>query len=537
LQVSALNFAICDKFKEHGIEIPFPQRDLHIRSGALELKGNIRSTKGGGQMKLPENIKRINKTKIYHIVIFLSAALVLLIGGLLRGVSQDKKSMRFDISSLEALRKEVEGVQTVLKKGELESIEQTIDSIVQRALPAVVAIRSVQGLQSPRTIAVYNDYQLSQPVGAATAFASVASGVVIDRVGHILTSDNVADAGDRFNILFDDGTQQFADLVAFDQAEHLAVLKLRESDVPIRLAEFDDEPAPQAGAWLIRLGRSPTGQRSVSLDMISVVRLDASGLETFLLDSSIVVEQDGSPALNLEGKITGINIRQPNNNDGQSLVIPIGHALNVANRLVTEREPEPQSWIGVELQELSEDLREYFAVDQGALISLVKSDSPALRAGLREKDLVVRFNDRPVTTARQLIETINQTSPGTRLKLTVRRNARERLVEVETHPYRSVTDRSAQNAGDSEQPLVVELDRHFSREGVKLKTIRPAASAAQLGLQADDIIVTVDRRRLDSHMDFQSLQRNRVANDMQLWQVRRGERIFFLAVRERVVVL
>jgi serine protease Do len=488
-------------------------------------------------MKLPEKITRFNKSKTYHLVIFISAALVLLIGGLLRGVSQDKKSMRFDISTLESLRKEVEGVQTVLKKGELESIEQSIGSVIQNTLPAVVAIRSVEGLLPLRTIAVYNDYQLSQPVGATTAFASVASGVIIDGAGHIMTSDKVAYAGDRFNILFNDGTQQFADLVAFDRAEHLAVLKLRESDAPVNLAEFDDEFSPQAGVWLIRLGRSPTGQRSVSLGMISVVRRDASGRETFLLDSAIAREQDGCPALNLEGEITGINLRQPRNNGSQGLVIPIGHALNVARRLVTEREPEPQSWIGVELQELSEDLREYFAVDQGALISLVKSDSPALRAGLREKDLVVRFNDQPVTTAKQLIEMINQTSPGTRLRLVVRRKARERVFEVETSPYRSVTDRTDQKAGDGEQTLMLELDRHFSRKGVKLKSIRPAALAARLGLQSDDVIVTVGHRRLEGQADFERIQQNRAASDMQLWQIRRGEQIFFLAVRERVVVL
>jgi small-conductance mechanosensitive channel len=36
---SALNFAIYDKFKEHGVQIPFPQRDLHIRSSALQTNG------------------------------------------------------------------------------------------------------------------------------------------------------------------------------------------------------------------------------------------------------------------------------------------------------------------------------------------------------------------------------------------------------------------------------------------------------------------------------------------------------------------
>ena len=39
--VSALNFAIYDKFAEHEISIPFPQRDLHIRSGVLEIKGSL----------------------------------------------------------------------------------------------------------------------------------------------------------------------------------------------------------------------------------------------------------------------------------------------------------------------------------------------------------------------------------------------------------------------------------------------------------------------------------------------------------------
>jgi S1-C subfamily serine protease len=487
-------------------------------------------------MKLFEKLKRVKKTKTYHSVIFLSAALVLLSGGLLRGVRPEENAMRFEISTLESLRKEVEGVQTVLKKSELESIEQTIDSVIQKTLPAVVAIRSVEGLQPRRTFAIFNDYLDSQPVGTTPALASVASGVLIDAEGHILTTDKVVNAGDRFNILLDNGSQLFADLVAFDQVEHLAVLKLRESNVPIKLAEIDENPAQRAGTWLVSLARSPTGQRSVSLAMISVVRRDATGLETLLLDSSIVAEQDGCPAINLEGKITGINLRQPQDNDIQGSVIPISHALKVAQRLIHERIPEPKSWIGIELQELSEDLREYFEIEQGALISLVKSDSPAAGAGLREMDMVVRINGQPVSTARQSIQTINQTIPGATLKLTIRRKARERVFEVVTRPYMSVTDQTTQKLDDSEQTLVLELDRAVLPAGVKIKAVRPARVAARLGLQADDVIVAVDRRRFSGHAGFQRIQQNRTSEDMQLWQIRRGEQVFFLAVRERVVV-
>jgi len=36
--ISQLNFAIYDRFRQEGIEFPFPQRDLHLRSGVLEVR-------------------------------------------------------------------------------------------------------------------------------------------------------------------------------------------------------------------------------------------------------------------------------------------------------------------------------------------------------------------------------------------------------------------------------------------------------------------------------------------------------------------
>ncbi len=140
------------------------------------------------------------------------------------------------------------------------------------------------------------------------------------------------------------------------------------------------------------------------------------------------------------------------------------------------------------------------------------------------------------STARQLIETINQTAPGITLNLTIRRNARERVFEVVTRPYMSVTDQTNQKLDESEQTLVVELDRAVLPAGVKINAVRPASVAARLGLQSDDVIVAVDRRRFSGHAGFQRIQQKRTSEDMQLWQIRRGEQVFFLAVRERVVV-
>jgi S1-C subfamily serine protease len=132
---------------------------------------------------------------------------------------------------------------------------------------------------------------------------------------------------------------------------------------------------------------------------------------------------------------------------------------------------------------------------------------------------------------------INQASPGARLKLAIRRKARERVFEVETRPFASVTDRTDQTTNESEQTLVLEMDRSFLTKGVKIKSVRPSTLAARVGLRSDDVIVTVNHMQLGSLADFQRMQRNRATSDMQLWQIRRGDQVFFMAVREKVVVL
>jgi S1-C subfamily serine protease len=200
---------------------------------------------GRDEIKFPEMFSVLSKSKSYHLTIFLSAALVLLVGGVLLGNQTNGKTMRSEISRMETLRKEIAGVQASLKKSELESIQLTIETATQKALPAVVAIRPARGLQFPRAIRLYDDFQKNDSEVATPYYAPIVSGILIGGQGHILTSDKIIEAGNQFNILFESGLQQIADLIASDKVEHLALLKLKQPIEPVKLPDFRRAPLPQ----------------------------------------------------------------------------------------------------------------------------------------------------------------------------------------------------------------------------------------------------------------------------------------------------
>jgi serine protease Do len=190
---------------------------------------------------------------------------------------------------------------------------------------------------------------------------------------------------------------------------------------------------------------------------------------------------------------------------------------------------------GFELQELTEDLKEHFGVTNGTLVVRVQDDGPAARAGIQAMDLIVKLGDLDLTSARELTAGINGTPPETELQLTVRRGVRERSLLLKTEAMPPVT--GERPTEDTEGISIRIVETGTSEGGVSIDAISPHRSANRLGLRTGDAIRAVNGTTVRNRSDFLRLQRNTTSGKSQLWEVWRFDRVFFVAVRDRVTVL
>jgi len=482
-------------------------------------------------------VRKLKESRLYHIIIFASAALVLILGSIYRSTLKEKATEAVS-PGIETLLTEVKELKTALKKSELESIQRLVTSLTQQAMPRIVFISATGASAPPRPTAIYKDNgrrgEQRRIAGAPPAEPGI-SGILIDSEGHILTSANVAKFGSRFNILFNDSSSRIAEMVALDGDENLALLKLQPPGATVRLSDSIRVQKAKIGDWLVRLGRSPSGEKIVSLGMLSLVRRDPAGRETFFLDAETVPEQDGGPVINLESEIVGISILLPEDRSAKRLTVPIERALTVAQRLKAEAQTTPTSWIGLELQELNEDLKKYFQIENGALVVGLSQDGPAFKAGLRTGDVITRLDDNAIETAERLIQAINKTPPGTKLKITVNRGGAERVLPVETLPFSAETTTPQQQEDPqtvSDRSFGLELVRSSRQDGAEIKDVLPDSQAHLLGLQPGDVIVEINGNRIRGYQDFLRNQRSTAPGGLQLWQINRKEQRFFIAVKD-----
>jgi S1-C subfamily serine protease len=157
---------------------------------------------------------------------------------------------------IEALRKEVSGVQSALKRNELQAIQETMSEITRKVAPFIVALQPQAKAETAlREILVYSAGEQLANRSKPPAPAPGMSGLLIDQQGHVLTSAGVA--GYRGPLEIISGTSRHtADLVSVDYRSHLALVKLRDQPSIPALPDFQDLPDFRSGEWLVREGRS-----------------------------------------------------------------------------------------------------------------------------------------------------------------------------------------------------------------------------------------------------------------------------------------
>ncbi len=326
-------------------------------------------------------------------------------------------------------------------------LEQRIISVVKQTEPSVVLIKAtVHGVQN-----IYNPFQndpffrqffgdqappQSQPF---TAKAS-GSGFIIKREGDtafVATNAHVIYHADHVQVLLANGRQVDAEVVGADDNADLAILKVHGSNLPPALP-LGNSSALQQGQFVLAIGEPESFQNSVSLGIVSAIHrtgIDAGGGEgfpTFHYDDMIQITtpinpgNSGGPLITTSGKVVGINAVVAMEAQAIGFSIPINAAEPVLSEIETTGHGihVAHAYIGVQMRALDKQLATYlgYSGSGGVVVVSVQPQSPAEKAGLQSRDIILELNHKKVTDPDQIRSAIAKMNVGDKVTLLIWRD-------------------------------------------------------------------------------------------------------------------
>ncbi len=340
----------------------------------------------------------------------------------------------------------VTGCRTVVVQAPLSETQPVVRTsyadVLSNVTPTVVSVRTrhkltekeVAELLSKEEAAMHPEgvKERSSTKDLPHVLEGLGSGVVISRNGYILTSAHVIEGADEIRVTTASGEELKAKVVGMDHPTDIAVLKIEAANLPtIHLA---DSSKLRVGDIVLAVGNPLGVGQTVTSGIVSATRRGGLGLtdyEEFIqTDAPLNPGNSGGALIDAHGRLVGISIAILTTGggfEGIGLAVPVNLARNVMDQLV-QRGHVIRGYLGVALHALPTDLAKEFrlAPDQGSLVLALVPDSPAARAGLETGDIVMAFDGRPVESTEDLRLNIARATPGSRVKLKVRRAGSEK---------------------------------------------------------------------------------------------------------------
>lgn len=218
---------------------------------------------------------------------------------------------------------------------------------------------------------------------------------------------------------------------------------------------------------------------------------------------------------------------------------------------MARKDADKKSWLGVYTQSVDYDLAEAFDLDTqyGAVVNMVVEDSPADKAGVREDDVIIGFNNEKVTDSDDLVDMLIETKPGDKATLTIIRDGKEQTVTVEVGetPDRNYVLRNYGNTPDvwvfpnaSRTYVGVYLDDLSEQlgdyfgvaegHGALITEVDDESPAQKAGLKAGDVIVEIGGEKIFEAEDVGEVVEDYKEGDQVTFTVMRNQRSTQIAV-------
>ena len=262
------------------------------------------------------------------------------------------------------------------------------------------------------------------------------SGFIISSDGLVVTNNHVIAGANEVTVTLQDGDQLDATVIGTDSRTDLAVLRI-QADRRFPNVQFGDSESLRVGDWVIAVGNPFGLGGSVTAGIVSAMGRDinAGPYDDFLqIDAPINRGNSGGPLFDAAGRVVGVNtaIFSPSGGSvGIGFAIPSSMAEPVIAELI-DNGSVSRGWLGVRIQPVTEDLAAGFGLPEpgGALVVEVTPGSPSDRAGVRQGDVILTFNGRPVSTPRELSRVVADTNQGDRVTIEIWRGGERQTLNA-----------------------------------------------------------------------------------------------------------
>jgi len=415
-----------------------------------------------------------------------------------------------------------------------KDIPASFADLAERLMPSVVNISTTQTV-----VTNSNPFPFQFPPGSPfedmfkefstpqkRKASALGSGFIIDAKGIVITNNHVIKGAEDIVVTVNGEKEFKAKIIGADPLSDIAVLEIdsKERFIPLK---FGDSDKARIGDWVIAIG-NPFGLGGTVTSGIISARNRSIGLSRYedyiQTDASINQGNSGGPLFDMNGDVIGINtaILGQSGSIGIGFSIPSNSAKKVVDQLIKFGETK-RGWLGVRIQVVTQEIAdvEKLGKPRGALVASVADNSPSDKAGIKDGDIILEFNNTPIKQMRELPKIVAQTDVGKVVDVKIWRNKKEIIKKIKLGRLETSEDFKVEKKVKEKEVEILEIEslkikvRKLTTKDVEIRKLPNQTTGLVITdiekdspinyLNVNNIIIEAQKKKIKSIKDLEKI--------------------------------